>query len=428
MLNRNISPLLKKPEQIQIPEPDKIILKNGIPLYMINEGTQEVCKIEFLFGAGSLFESNPLVAAATNELIDEGTKNKTSVQIAEIFDYYGAYLQTECTADWASVSLFTLNKFLDPTVDLLQEVITEAAFPAKELETFIVQGKQHLTVNLEKVDYLARKHFSKAMFGEHPYGYFKILSDYDGLNQEQLVKFHQDFYKQHVRAIIVSGKFTDEHQKKLLTKLEQVDVKSVDSDFSKLPAPVPSTKQILHAEKEDAVQNAIRIGCTLINRTHPDYPKLTVLNTILGGYFGSRLMSNIREDKGYTYGIGSGIASMQQSGYFYISTEVASEVCSAAVQEIYKEIERLQQELVPDDELNLVRSYLFGSFQRSIDGPFALADRYKSILTYGLGPEYFYRYLNSLNTITSEEIMQLAQQYFNRESMLQVTAGKTSIR
>src|SRR5436190_4022134 len=146
MLNRNISPELKQPEKIQIPEPVQITLPNGIPLYLINSGTQEVCKIEILFAAGSLFESNSMVAAAVNEMIDEGIKNKSSVQIAEIFDYYGAYLQTECTADWASVSLFTLNKFLDPTVDLLQEVITQATFPVKELETFVTQGKQHLAV------------------------------------------------------------------------------------------------------------------------------------------------------------------------------------------------------------------------------------------------------------------------------------------
>ncbi len=424
MLIRNISPLLQQPEKIIIPEPEKIILKNGIPLYIINQGTQEVCKIEFLFAGGSLFESNPLVAAAVNELIDEGTKNKSSAQIAEIFDYYGAYLQTECTADWASVSLFSLNKFLDPTIQLLQEVIEEASFPENELETFITQGKQRLSVSLEKVDYLARKHFAKMLFGDHAYGYFKNLNDYDTLNQEKLSVFYQQFYKREVKAIIISGRFDKEDENKLLTKLELFDLKPADPDFSKLPSPAPYLMQNVHIEKEDAVQNAIRIGCPTINRLHPDYPKLTVLNTILGGYFGSRLMSNIREDKGYTYGIGSGVASMQQIGYFYIATEVGADVCNDAVKEIYKEIEQLQQNLVPDDELNLVRSYLFGSFQRSIDGPFALADRFKSILTYGLDNEYFYRYLECVRTILPEDLRQLAEKYFTVSVMTQVTAGK----
>ncbi len=423
MLNRNSAPELQQPEKILITEPELVKLPNGIPLYVFNSGTQEVCKIEFLFAAGSLFETSPLIAAATNELIDEGTLKKSSVQIAEIFDYYGAYLQTECTADWASVSLFTLNKFLDPTIDLLQEVITEATFPTKELNTFITQGKQRLSVSLEKVDYLARKHFSTALFGTHAYGYFKQMEDYDQINQQQLVDFHQQFYKDGVKAIIVSGLLTNVQLKKLIEKLGQTEVKIEDSALLKAAAPTPSAKQTIHIEKADAVQNAIRIGRSTINRTHADYPKFTILNTILGGYFGSRLMSNIREDKGYTYGIGSGLASMQQSGYFYIATEVGANVCKNAIHEIFKEIEILQNELVPAEELNLVRNYLYGSFQRSIDGPFALADRFKSIFTHGLKTDYFYNYLACLKTVSPEELRKLAGQYLNVTELTQVTAG-----
>ena len=426
MLNRTLSPGLIQPEKINIPEPDKILLKNGIPVYLINQGTQEVCKIEFLFAAGSLFESNPLVAAATNELIDEGTTLKSSAQIAEIFDYYGAYLQTECTADWASVSLFTLNKFSGPTVDLLLEVLSEASFPEKELETFIVQGKQRLSVNMEKVDYLARKHFAKVLFGDHAYGYFKKAKDYDQLNRALLVDFHQSFYTQNVKGIFISGRLSDEEQQKLLTKLEGSELHPKVTDFSKQASPRSYSKQNLHIEKPEAVQNAIRIGCPLVNRTHPDYPKLTILNTILGGYFGSRLMSNIREDKGYTYGIGSGIASMQQSGYFYIATEVGAQVCNDAVKEIYKEIERLQNEPVPEEELDLVRNYLAGSFQRSIDGPFAVADRFKSIVTYGLSSEYFNRYLHHIKTISAQELQELARLYLSLSDLSRVTAGMSS--
>ena len=424
MLNRTIAPDLKQPEQITITDPAKIILPNGIPLFLFNQGTQDVCKIEFLFSGGSLHESQPLIAAATNELIDEGTSQKTSAQIAEIFDYYGAYLQTECTADWASVSLFTLNKFLDQTMDLLQEVITDPVFPEKELHTFVTQGKQRLTVSLEKVDYLARRNFSSSVFGNHAYGFSKSLIDYDGLNSQLLSDFYKKQYQKSVKAIIVAGRLNADQEKKLIIKLGSMDINFADPDFTMLPIPTPSTKEIMLVEKHDAVQNAIRIGRSLFNRTHPDYPKLTVLNTILGGYFGSRLMSNIREDKGYTYGIGSGIASMQQSGYFYIATEVGADVCKAAVKEIYSEIKKLQNEVVPEDELNLVRNYLYGSFQRSIDGPFALADRFKSIMTYGLHADYFHRYLSIVKTINAEELKTLAQKYLDLNMLSEITAGK----
>ena len=177
-------------------------------------------------------------------------------------------------------------------------------------------------------------------------------------------------------------------------------------------------------EKEGAVQNAIRIGKRLINRTNPDYPKLTVLNTILGGYFGSRLMTNIREEKGYTYGIGSGLVSLSQGGYFFITTDVGAAVYEDAVKEIYHEIVKLQEELIPENELSLVRNYLLGSFQRSIDGPFALAERFKSILLSGLGYNYFENYLTVIKNITSEELKTLAQTYLLTSEMTEVIVGK----
>lgn len=176
--------------------------------------------------------------------------------------------------------------------------------------------------------------------------------------------------------------------------------------------------------KEDALQSAIRIGKILFNKKHPDFQPLQVLNTAFGGYFGSRLMSNIREDKGYTYGIGSGLASLQNGGYFFISTEVGVDVCKSAIHEIYFEMERLRKDLIPQDELELVKNYLLGTFLRSVDGPFAMADRFKGIMEYGLSYDHFDKYIATIKNITASQLRDLAQTYFDKDSMVELVVGK----
>ncbi|HRH66403.1 MAG TPA: insulinase family protein, partial [Bacteroidia bacterium] len=177
-------------------------------------------------------------------------------------------------------------------------------------------------------------------------------------------------------------------------------------------------------EKEGAVQSAIRIGRRLFNRNHPDYPGMAVLNTVLGGYFGSRLMSNIREDKGYTYGIGSALVSMKQEGYFFISTEVGADVTVPALTEIYKEIDLLKTELVEEEELAMVRNYMRGTFLKGIENAFHLADRFRSLHLHGLGYDYYQKYLEKVRTIQPDEIKALANKYLDSGAFYELVVGR----
>ncbi len=421
-MNRTVAPGLLEPEKIHLMEPEILSIQNA-PIYIFNLGTQDVAKVEIIFNAGSRFHSLPLIASLTNELIDEGTSTKTSAQIAELFDYYGAHIQTECNVDYASVTLFTLTKFLNKTVALLIEIINESIYPEDEVQTYIQQEKQRLTINQGKVDYLVRKHFNAELFKGHRYGYFPKIADYDAIKRADILAFSKANYHSGLHSIIVSGQISDVSKKDLLKVFEQLKAKKTSTPYEiNHPKPTPPVHKFI--EKEDAVQNAIRIGKRLFNRTHPDYPKLTVLNTILGGYFGSRLMSNIREDKGYTYGIGSGLVSLSEDGYFYIATEVGAPVFEDAIKEIFKEISKLNEELVPTAELTLVRNYLLGSFQRSIDGPFAISDRFKTILLSGLSYDYFYNYLDIVKNITPQELLTLSQKHLFPSDLTQVCVGK----
>jgi predicted Zn-dependent peptidase len=192
---------------------------------------------------------------------------------------------------------------------------------------------------------------------------------------------------------------------------------------SLVPA-MSSTHQKTLVEKSDAIQSAIRVGRILFNKTHPDYFKFQVLNTILGGYFGSRLMANIREDKGYTYGIGSGLNSLLHSGYFFISTEVGADVTTKALDEIHKELKLLREDLVSESELETVRNYILGQFLRSVDGPFALAEKFKAVYEFGLDYSYYDKYFHAVKTVTPAEIRDLANKYFQEKDLIECVAGK----
>jgi zinc protease len=423
-LNRSLAPVFNQIENLEVTQAIPHTLKNGIPMFVLNTGTQDLLKLELLFRAGNWEESKRLVAATVNSMLGDGTRLHTAEEIADGLDAYGAFFQTENGADWASVTLYSLTKYLDKTLPLLNEILTESVFPEKELKTYLQNKRQNLKVNNERVDFIARKKFSEALFGAaHPYGYYATESDYDAIKREDLVTFFKEYYAADTCKIIVSGKVSPATVGLIDSFLGQEQFKNNTKQASKQFACKSSETKNIVVLKEESIQSAIRVGKLIVNKTHPDYMGLQVLNTVLGGYFGSRLMSNIREDKGYTYGIGSAVASNSEQGYFFISTETGTDVCRKALHEIYYEIKRLQEELVPDEELSLVKNYMLGTFLRSIDGPFELAHKFKGILTYDLGYSYYHDYINTVKNITSEKLRQLAITYLQKDSMIELVVG-----
>ncbi len=423
-INRTIQPEIKSVDRIDLFEPKQITLDNGIPVYLIDTGTQELIKIDFIFNAGKWYEEQLLLADFTNNMLKEGTKNYTSQEIAEKIDYYGAHLDTSTGSDIASVSLYTLNKYLENVICVVEDVIKNPVFPEKELTTFIQNKKQEFLINNEKVRYIARRMFNKQIFGNrHPYGKTPAIEDFDKVTREELATYHIKHYTHSDCKIIVSGRIPANLISVLNSHFGEKSPSPTKIKIEKGNIEIMPEGVKLHIKKANAVQSAIRIGRPLFNKIHPDFLKLKVVNTVLGGYFGSRLMTNIREDKGYTYGIGSAIVSLRNSGYFFIASEVGSDVTDLAINEVYTEIEKLQQEIVGDEELNLVRNYLLGSMLRNFDGPFPIAESFKSVLEYGLSSDYFQNYIDTIKSITPEEIRDLAQKYFDKNDLYELIVG-----
>ncbi|MFM7016881.1 MAG: M16 family metallopeptidase [Bacteroidota bacterium] len=422
MLNRLIAPNLLQPGGIEIPAAQITSLSNQTPVITLNSGTQEVIKIELVFEAGSIYSSHPILATSCNRLIEEGSGPYTSAEISEMLDQYGAYFITESGNEFANISLYTTGKFILQTLPVLKTILSEPTFAEEEIETFKTQGKQRLAINLNKVDFLARRNFLNTLYGnEHPLGILTQPDDFDKLNKSVLSSFYESHYRKKLKAVFIAGKLSSEQETAIYQLLE--DLKFDHSNTKNNVKTNILNSKSLYINKKDSVQAAIRIGKRMFTRTHPDYYDFTILNTILGGYFGSRLMSNIREDKGYTYGIGSGLATDINDGYFFISTEVGATVVNEALKEIYFETERLQNELVPEEELTLVKNYLFGSFQRSIDGVFALSDRHKTLYLNNLTTDHYLDYIHRLKTITSEDIQFCAQKHLVKSTFSEVIVG-----
>lgn len=424
-LDRKTAPDFKTIDKIHIQHAIENTLDNGIKVFTIDSGSQELTKLEFVFKAGMYYQSQPLLASAANNLLETGTKNYTANELSDNIDFFGSFFECAVEQDYASLALFSLNKYIDKSLHYVEDIIKNPIFPKDEFDIYISNKKQKHLVNSEKVNVLARRRFSELVFGEkHPYGVTVKDEDFDKLTIEKVIEFYKTFYHSANCTIIASGKLSID----IIEILNNHFGKTTWGNPQNIPVPntaIDTTKQQKHfIEKPDAIQSAVRVGRMMFNKQNPDYFKFQVLNTILGGYFGSRLMANIREDKGYTYGIGSGLASLVNGGFFYISTEVGTDVTNETLKEIYKEIKLLREELVDAEELETVRNYVLGQFLRSVDGPYALADKFKAIWEYGLDYDYFEKYFDAVKTITPQEIKTLANTYLQEKDLIELVVGK----
>ena len=421
MLNRQEAPEFKQVSNINFIQPVKYELDNAVPVFTIYSGEQDLVRIEFIFDNVNWTINKPLQAIAVSTLINNGTHSLSAKEIAERIDFYGAFFQTEYAQDQSTATLYTLNKHLSSVLPIVKSVLSDSIFPAKELDIYIQNQKQKLQVNLKKNDVLSRKAFSHALFGDTAYGVDIQAKDYDALNREDLLEYFKAAYAPNNCTIVVSGKFDDTG---LALLNEEFGKNWTASEAEKNNFNyVTAAQETIYQERKDSLQSAIRIGKLAVNRKHEDFAGLQILNCVLGGYFGSRLMNNIREDKGYTYGIGSGISSLRDAGYFFISTEVGADVCSNALSEIYKELELLKNELIPEEELNLVRNYMLGSMLGSLENVFSHADKFKNIYFFDLDYDYYDQYIHKVKSITAGELKDLANKYLS-DDFTEVVVGK----
>lgn len=422
-LNRTAAPLYKDATEfnLKLKPYEKYTLDNGVEVYAVHAGTQEVLSLELVFKAGNWYEQQNNLAAATNFMIKNGTKQKTAFELNEHFDYYGSHLSRACYNETSTIILHCIDRHFSKHLPVIAEMITDSIYPQQELEIYKQNMQQRLSVSLKKCDFVAGRLIDEYVFGRnHPYGVYSNKADYDALEQAQLQAYYKQYYTEGHCTIFAAGLLPAGFVNELNASIGQLPLNQKEIPTIIHPIVPAIEKKYSIVNDVNGVQGAIRMARPFPNRHHPDFQPVQVLNTLFGGFFGSRLMSNIREDKGYTYGIHSYIMNHIASSAWMVSTEAGRDVCEATVKEVYNEMEDLRNEPVDAEELQLVKNYLIGTILGDLDGPFQIIGRWKNLILNGLDENYFYSSVDTIKQISAEKIQELANTYLQPDDFYEL--------
>ena len=418
---RAVAPRVSKNYTIQYPEVTIIKAKNGIPVHVIKAGTKNVMKLDVVFKAGTRI-TDPLIPKATADLMVEATQTYHSEKLSNIIDTNGAFLFSEADRDRVSISMVVIEKFFDNLIHPLYETIHKPKFDTVDFNRYRIKRRQQHIHALESTSTIASRAFGSQLYGkEHPYGRMANVHDYDNLDLDKIRDFHRKHYINDGTYAVVAGQFPDSNFDKVMEVIGSIpNGSNTDkNDYT----PQPEEPKLNRITKKDAKQATIRVGDFCINKAHPDYATLRIANTILGGYFGSRLMQVIREQKGYTYGIGSNLISLEHGAYWSISGDVLLDKVDEVLADIRSEIELLKIKPIAQSELEMIQNYMMGEILQNFDGPFAIADTYKVLTDYGLDFTYFENLKEAIQLITSDKLCSTVQQYFNYDSAIKTVVS-----
>ncbi|QOI97104.1 MAG: insulinase family protein [Flammeovirgaceae bacterium] len=419
MLDRTLPPPFSLSHSLNLLKPHQVNLQTGAKLFFINGGEQQVVKLELIFHAGRWYEDIPGISYFTAHLLAKGTKTKTSKQIADTLESLGMHLEITPGFDFVSVSLFGLTKHFSEALETLVEICVRPCFPSDELDQFKSIFLQTLKINREKTSYLASTAFRKNLFGQnHPYGNEVDESHVNQILSEKLGSFHAKHYK-HFTAFI-TGRLSEALQASIIERLAQIPVQEVRLFSAQISVP---GKGSVHIKKTDSIQASLRLGKLVISRNHPDYPALVLANHAIGGYFGSRLMQRLREDKGLTYGIHSAIHPLIRHAYFIISADVSKEHKNFATEEIKSTLQDFRTYPLEGTELQVVKNHFLGSLFTEINTPFAHTEKLKNIYLHQLESDYYQNLVIQIQKISAEKLAKIAEEHLHESNLLIITAG-----
>lgn len=417
MLDRTVPPPIQ-PTSFAFRKPTKSVLHNGTPLYIIEAPGLGAVRIDFVFAAGQWHQACKLQALFACRMLREGCRGYTAAEFAERLDYYGAWLELSVAMNRTFVTLYTLKKHFAPTIEIVKRMLTEPSYSEEQFRTVCANNKAQLLVNLQKGDVIAMRALRHRLYGpEHPCGRQVVPEDYDTLQLTDVKAFYHRHYGSRTCQIYLSGDVDDA----LLAHVEALYGSEVwgaaeeESARRDYPEVKNCPASITNHQLENAVQDSIRLGCLLMDINDPDYLSMRVLTTILGGYFGSRLMKNIREEKGYTYHIGADLVTNTSQVMLLVHCEAQAGKSEEVIREVHREMRRLQTERISDEELRMVRNYMTGEICRNYESAFSLTDAYIFMEHLGLPYTHIEQTIESIRTTDATRLQQLAQQYLRPE-------------
>lgn len=424
ILDRTLAPEPKPIDDITLIQPEKHTLPNGLTIYSIRAGKQEVSALELYFKAGTAVEEKTGAANLLSKWITEGTKSHPKESWGEAVASLGAYYETAVSYYHFKISFYTLSNRLSELLPLLFELLTEPSFDPGIFKLKQRQLLQNREVNLKKTSYRAAEAFKQKLFGKsHLFGQSLDEMVLGKLSEEAPISHFHTFLRPGNLEIFLSGLWSNDEYKLVEEAFAHLDATpSVDQILIDQNFPINYDGQEI-VQMPEAQQSSLRMGRRIFSKTHPEAPAFQLLNAAFGGYFGSRLMKNIREEKGYTYGIYSRFQPLPEGGKWFIASDLVSEFAGQALEEVENELKKLCEEPIPEKELQTVKNYLLGSLLNSIDSPFAHMEKFKQVHFYGMDLSYYDELVNAIKFSTPATLQELADKYLNPSQMAVVIAG-----
>lgn len=423
MLDRSAAPKLSSFSDLSFDYPDFITLSNGVKLYVLNNGDQDVNRFEVIYRGGLFEETKPLQSFALASMLIHGSEKYSSQEIAEILDFNGSQFNAINHDNFTHISLNSLNKNFKEVLPLFKSVLTVPSIPEREYDVLGTQVKSAYQTARQRVKYLAQMAGRRLYFGEkHPFSHMICDEDVDNLTIDDIKSFHRQFYKPENSALIISGYVTDKEISLIDEYFGQEPNCGNANDFVECER-CATTEMSIIVDKEGALQSSVYMIHEAIPRSHPDYIKLRILITALGGYFGSRLMQNIREDKGYTYGINAMLVGRRCGAKVVITSECDTAYTYLLIDEVKKEVKKLQDTLMDDEELEIVKNTMLSDLAKTLDSPFSMASCVSSNILYSTGKDYFNRQVTEILNITATDLRNVANKYLDVNKFYIAIAG-----
>jgi len=427
ILNRTIAPPFQTISKIAFPWPVPVETKREQlpPIFELKALNMPAIQLKFVMRSGSYNEFKPGLAYLTTQLLAAGTKNRTAQFLADQLDYHGAKLSIKVRADNSTLSLMFLPKYFKQLLSLSMEMLFASTMPEEQIDLYKKIKIQAIKLEEAHNAQIAFKRFKAALFGEqHPYGYSLTEKNIQAVNRQDILSYYNDALLS-AYTVCITGPTAKMHIEALENALA-IHYPSTSVPLhaaTELTLPSKQVAQKINLPKENSLQTAICIGKILFPKTHPDYFALYITTALLGGYFGSRLMCNIREEKGYTYGIHAQIVTLRNTSYLLISTEAIKTFARQTCEEIYKEIMILQEHEVKWKELNTLKNYLAGNFLTKIDTPFSIVKSFQEAYLQGLDQKFYFDFYDTLQKITPTEIKEMANKYLQIDTLTEIKVG-----
>ena len=430
-VDRTHPPQLPSPPALHLPPVQTARLPNGLEIAVVEKHEVPVVDVSLLIGAGSVRDPADLpgLATFTAAVLQEGAGARNSLEIADEVGYLGARLFTGASYDAATVSLHVPKRRIGPALDLLADVLLRPTFPDSEISRQRDLRRSQILQQRDQPVAMANIAFSAIVYGgAHPYG--RPLNGTEtstaSLNRDRVAQFYQAYYRPNNARILVVGDVTLREVQALLTGRFAAwtagDVPAVEE--ARAPDAAPRT--IYLVDKPGAAQSVFRIGAVAVRRATPDYFALTVLNTILGGSFTSRLNQNLRETHGYTYGASSQFAMRRMPGPFLAASSVVTAKTDSSLIEFMKELRRIRDDTVPSAELAKAKAYVTLGLPSEFETTTGAAAQFRELLLYGLPLDYFSSYIPQIDAVTAADVQRVARQYLDPDHFAIVVVGDRS--